>query len=152
MPVYANNSPPSSIEAGAVQNVWATGDGNLTSGTKTQRVALVQRPGGEPIKVAFRCAFSAAPGVIALQLQTSDTDVDTDYVNEGAAISTVNASNVAPRRIPQCRCKFARHLASTVTNTVTATAPPRGLLPPKPLIDAVFTIPIQFLRYNPRTN
>ena len=68
MPVYANNSPPSSIEAGAVQNVWATGDGNLTSGTKTQRVALAQRPGGEPIKVAFRCAFSAAPGVIALQL------------------------------------------------------------------------------------
>src|SRR5205809_3510161 len=91
MPVYANSLPPSSLDAGAVQNVWVTGDGNLTSGTKTQRVALVQRPGGEPIKVAFRCAFSGAPGVIALQLQTSDTDVDTDYVNEGAAISTVNA-------------------------------------------------------------
>src|SRR2546430_1216394 len=94
MPVYANSLPPSSLDAGAVQNVWVTGDGNLTSGTKTQRVALVQRPGGEPIKVAFRCAFSGAPGVIALQLQTSDTD----YVNEGAAISTVNASNVADRK------------------------------------------------------
>ncbi len=64
MPAYANTLPPSSIEAGAVQNVWATGDGNLTSGTKTQRVALVQRPGGEPIKVAFRCAFSGATNTV----------------------------------------------------------------------------------------
>ena len=100
---------------------WATGDGNLTSGTKTQRVALVQRPGGEPIKVAFRCAFSGAPGVIALQLQTSDTDIDTDYVNEGAAISTVNASNVARGEFPSVAARFARLLATTVTNVVTAT-------------------------------
>jgi hypothetical protein len=76
MPAYANTLPPSSVAAGDLQNVWATVDGNLTSGSKTQRVALVQRPGGEPIKVTFRCAFSGAPGVIALQLQTSDTDVD----------------------------------------------------------------------------
>ncbi len=121
MPAYANNLPPSSIEAGAAQSVWASGDGNLTSGTKTQRVALVQRPGGEPIKVAFRCAFSGAPGVIALQLQTSDTDVDTDYVNEGAAIATVNAGNVARGEFPSVAAKFARVLATTVTNTVTAT-------------------------------
>ena len=106
MPMYANSLPPSSLDAGAVQNVWVTGDGNLTSGTKTQRVALVQRPGGEPIKVAFRCAFSGAPGVIALQLQTSDTDIDTDYVNEGTAISTVNASNVARGEISQRRRKI----------------------------------------------
>jgi hypothetical protein len=117
--VYANSLPPSSLDAGAVQNVWANGDGNLTSGTKTQRVALVQRPGGEPIKVAFRCAFSAAPGVIALQLQTSDADAD--YVNEGAAISSVNASNVARGEFPTVAAKFARLLVTTVTNTVTAT-------------------------------
>jgi hypothetical protein len=117
--VYANSLPPSSLDAGAVQNVWANGDGNLTGGTKTQRVALVQRPGGEPIKVAFRCAFSAAPGVIALQLQTSDADAD--YVNEGAAISSVNASNVARGEFPTVAAKFARLLVTTVTNTVTAT-------------------------------
>src|SRR5207302_299003 len=121
MPTYANNLPPSSLAAGAVQNVWATGDGNLTSGTKTQRGALVQRPGGEPIKVAFRCAFSAALGVIARQLQTSDTDVDTDYVNEVGAISTVNASNVARGEFPSVAAKFGRLLATTVTNVVTAT-------------------------------
>src|SRR4029077_15758243 len=124
MPTYANTFPPSSTEAGAVQNVWATGDGNLTSGTKTQRVALVQRPGGEPIKVAFRCAFSGAPGVIALQLQTSDTDVDTDYVNEGAAISTVNACNLARGEFASVAAKFARLLATTVTNVVNATVGP----------------------------
>lgn len=113
--MYANSLPPSSLDAGAVQNVWANGDGNLTSGTKTQRVALVQRPGGEPIKVAFRCAFSAAPGVIALQLQTSDADAD--YVNEGAAISSVNASNVARGEFPTVAAKFARLLVTTVTNS-----------------------------------
>jgi hypothetical protein len=121
MPAYANTFPPLSLDAGAVQNVWATGDGNLTSGTKTQRAALVQRPGGEPIKVAFRCAFSGAPGVIALQLQTSDTDVDADYVNEGAAISTVNASNVARGEFSNVAARFTRLLATTVTNAVTAT-------------------------------
>ncbi len=30
MPAYANTFPPNSVDAGAVQNVWATGDGNLT--------------------------------------------------------------------------------------------------------------------------
>ena len=46
MPVYANSLPPSALDAGAVQNVWATGDGNLTSGTKTQRVAVVEQESG----------------------------------------------------------------------------------------------------------
>jgi hypothetical protein len=121
MPAYTNTFPPICIDAGSVQNVWATGDGNLVSGTKTQRVALAQRPGGEPIKVAFRCAFSAAPGVISLQLQTSDTDFDSDYVNESAAITAVNAGNVARGEFPSVAAKFARLLATTVTNAVTAT-------------------------------
>jgi len=46
MPVYANSLPPSALDAGAVQNVWATGDGNLTSGTKTQRVAVAEQESG----------------------------------------------------------------------------------------------------------
>ena len=58
MPVYANSLPPSALDAGAVQNVWATGDGNLTSGTKTQRVAVVEQESGwNPWAMRYEPAF-----------------------------------------------------------------------------------------------
>jgi hypothetical protein len=121
VPAYANTFPPISISPGDSAQVWITADGNLTSGTKTQRAALTTggaRPQG---RLAMRVSFSGAPGVISLQLQTSDTDVDTDYVNEGAAITTVNASNVARAEFTTIAARFARLLATTVTNAVTAT-------------------------------
>jgi len=101
--------------------VWTSADGNLTSGTKTQRIAITA---GGPIargRLSLRVSFSGAPGVISLQLQTSDTDVDTDFANEGAAIAAVNASNVARAEYANVSAKFARLLATTVTNAVTAT-------------------------------
>src|SRR5882724_11752746 len=121
VPAYANTFPPISTSPGDSAQVWIAADGNLISGTKTQRVAFTTggaRPQG---RLAIRVSFSGAPGVISLQLQTSDTDVDTDYVNEGAAIATVNAGNVARGEFPSVAAKFARVLATTVTNTVTAT-------------------------------
>jgi hypothetical protein len=101
--------------------VWVPGDGNLTSGAKTQRVAIAS---GSPIyrgRLSLRVSFGGAPGVISLQLQTSDTDVDTDYVSEGAAITGVNATNVARAEYANVAARFARLLATTVTNAVTAT-------------------------------
>ena len=61
MPVYANSLPPSSLDAGAVQNVWVTGDGNLTSGTKTQRVALVATFSACPLPPSPRSKRAAIP-------------------------------------------------------------------------------------------
>ena len=121
VPAYANTFPPISTSPGDSAQVWIAADGNLISGTKTQRVALTTggtRPQG---RLAMRVSFSGAPGVISLQLQTSDTDVDTDYVNEGAAITTVNATNVARAEYTNIVARFARLLATTVTNAVTAT-------------------------------
>ena len=94
MPTYANTFPPFCVAPGDQAQVWTSADGNLTSGTKTQRIAITA---GGPLargRLSLRVSFSGAPGVISLQLQTSDTDVDTDYNNEGAAIAAVNSTAV----------------------------------------------------------
>ncbi|HKW75647.1 MAG TPA: hypothetical protein VJN64_09000 [Terriglobales bacterium] len=120
MPAYNSATSPSSIDAGDVSNVWATADGNLTSGAKTQRVALVQRSDGGATKLAWRVAFSGAPGVISLQLQTSDFDNDVDYQSEGSAVTTVGNNNEVRAEFTLIAARFARLLATTVTNAVTA--------------------------------
>ncbi len=120
MPAYSNTFSPTAIDAGDMANVWATADGNLTSGTKTQRVALVQRADGGATKLAWRCAFSGAPGAISLQLEVSDFDVDGSYQSEGSAVTTVNANNEARGELTLIAARFARIRAGTVTNAVTA--------------------------------
>ena len=120
MPAYSNTFIPTAIDAGDVANVWATADGNLTSGTKTQRVALVQRADGGATKLSWRVAFSGNTGVISLQLQTSDFDNDGDYQSEGAAITTVGNNNEVRAEFTLIAARFARLLATTVTNAVTA--------------------------------
>lgn len=121
MPAYSNTFTPNSIDAGDVQSVWVTGDGNLTSGTKTQRVALVQRSDGGATKLTMQVIFSGAPGVISLQPQTSDTDNDADFQSEGSAITTVGNNNEVRVEFSAIAARFARLLATTVTNAVTAT-------------------------------
>ena len=121
MPAYANTFPPFAIAPGDQSQVWTAADGTLASGTKTQRIAITAGGPATRGRLSLRVSFSGAPGVISLQLQTSDTDVDTDYNNEGAAITAVNASNVARAEYANVAAKFARLLATTVTNAVTAT-------------------------------
>ena len=120
MPAYSTTQTPTAVDAGDVANVWSTSDGNLVSGTKTQRVALVQRSDGGATKLAWRVAFSGAPGVISLQLQTSDFDNDVDYQSEGSAVTTVGNNNEVRAEFTLIAARFARLLATTVTNAVTA--------------------------------
>ena len=123
MPAYSNTASPNSIDRGDLQSVWVTADGNLASGTKTQRVALCQRPDGGATKLTMQVIFSGAPGVISLQPQTSDTDNDADYQSEGAAITSLSPGSTTQVRVefPTIAARFARLLATTVTNAVTAT-------------------------------
>jgi len=122
MPAYSNTFSPNSIDAGDSVTVWATADGNLISGTKTQRVALVQRADGGATKLSFRVLFSGAPGAISLQLQTADFDTDADYSSEGSPVTTLNqGGNEARGEVTLVSARFARILAGTVTNAVTAT-------------------------------
>jgi hypothetical protein len=120
MPAYSTTSP-NSIARGDTANVWSTADGTLASGTKSQRVALAPNPVGQATKLSVRVAFSAAPGVISLQLQTADFDTDADFSSEGSTISTLNAGgNEARAEFPNVAAKFARLLCTTVTNTTNA--------------------------------
>ena len=66
--------------------------------------------------------WSAAPGAISVQFQTADTDIDAAYIQEGAAITNVNAANVTRAEFPDVVAKFARILIATLPNNVTATA------------------------------
>src|SRR5258708_5592074 len=120
MPAYSNTQTPNSISRGDLQSVWVTGDGNLVSGTKTQRVALAELPNGAAKKLSISVLFSGAPGVISLQPQTSDTDVDGDFQSEGAAIAAVGNNNEVRAEFPAITARFCRLLATTVTNAVTA--------------------------------
>jgi hypothetical protein len=81
----------------------------------------MQRSDGGATKLNFRVAFGGAPGAISLQLQTSDFDSDSDYSNEGAAVTVLNTgTNTARGEFPTISARFARLLAATVTNAVTA--------------------------------
>ncbi len=122
MPAYSNTLPPSSIGRGDTQNVWATTDGNLNSGTKTQRVALQQTPAGGAQRLTFRVAFGGAPGVISLQPQVSDFDNDIDYQSEGPALTVVGLNNEVRAEFPSVAAKFARLLATTITTSVDISA------------------------------
>ena len=120
MPAYSNTFSPTAIDAGDTANVWATADGNLTSGTKTQRVALTQRSDGGATKLAWRVVFGGNPGAISLQLQTSDFDNDADYQSEGAAVTTLGNNNEVRAEFTLIAARFARLLAGTVTTPQTA--------------------------------
>jgi hypothetical protein len=159
VPAYANTFPPISISPGDSSQVWVTADGNLVSGTKTRRVALTTggvRPQG---RLAMRVSFSVAPGVISLQLQTSDTDVDTDASQNSPPPRATSPTNAPrPSRSPASATMLCASLAAAAPGAASA-APPSGFSsvlppepsPPRPPIDTVFTISAQFLRYNPRT-
>lgn len=121
MPTYQNVTPPLALSPGDSAQVWIPADGNLTSGTKTTRVALQQRPGGDPQKVSVTVNFGGAPGAITANLQTADDDVDAEYFNEGTAFPAVNAGNVTRLEVPLVAAKFARILFTTVTTPQAAT-------------------------------
>jgi len=90
MPSYGNVLPPVRWDLGQ-----RSGDcfdrGDISC-------ALQERAGGvgagvqqREVRAAVEIVWSGAPGAISVQLQTADTDIDAAYVQEGAAITTVNA-------------------------------------------------------------
>ena len=103
MPSYGNVFPPVSVGFGESAAVIASTDVIFPAPFKSAQVAL-------------------APGVISVQLQTADTDIDAAYANEGAAFSNLTAGNVTRAEFPDVVAKFARILIATLPNNVTATA------------------------------
>jgi len=94
MPSYGN------VLAAGVCGIWRQRVGDCFYGCdfpapfKSAQVALAPAFSSGKVRAAVEIVWSAAPGVISVQLQTADTDIDAAYVQEGAAISIVNTANV----------------------------------------------------------
>jgi hypothetical protein len=131
MPVYGTQSIPACPYPGdstVVVNNELTGAGAMVTGAKSERVALFNSQHGNPQYFSVEVAFSGAPGAFSIQVQTSDTDVDGDYVSEGfgganpGLINAVNAGNAARVEL-LAKAKFARLLIQTQpANAVNCTA------------------------------
>lgn len=122
MPSYANTQPPLSIGFGESAAVIASTDTLFPAPFKSAQVALAPNFSSGKIRCAVEIIWNAAPGAISVQLQTADTDADANYVQEGAAITTVSASNVTRAEFPDVVARFARIYIATLPNNVTATA------------------------------
>ena len=122
MPVYANIVPPVSISQGDMAVVINNENPQPALPYKSAQVALV---GGLRInaqRLSAEVTFAAAPGAFSFQVQTADTDVDAAYSNEGAAVSTATAGNVARAEFNNIVARFARVLFTSLTNNVAVTA------------------------------
>jgi hypothetical protein len=122
MPSYGNLVPPVSVGFGDSAAVIASTDTIFPAPFKSSQVALAPAFSSGKVRAAVEIAWSAAPGVISVQLQTADTDIDAAYIQEGAAITNVNVGNVTRAEFPDVVAKFARILIATLPNNVTATA------------------------------
>ena len=122
MPSYGNVLPPVSVGFGESAAVIASTDVIFPAPFKSAQVALAPAFSSGKVRAAVEIVWSAAPGVISVQLQTADTDIDAAYIQEGAAITNVNAGNVTRAEFPDVVAKFARLLIATLPNNVTATA------------------------------
>jgi hypothetical protein len=122
MPSYGNVLPPVSVGFGDSTAVIASTDVIFPAPFKSAQVALAPAFSSGKVRAAVEIVWSGAPGAISVQLQTADTDIDAAYIQEGAAITNVNSTNVTRAEFPDVVAKFARVLIATLPNNVTATA------------------------------
>jgi hypothetical protein len=122
MPSYGNLVPPVSVGFGDSAAVIASTDVVFPAPFKSAQVALAPAFSSGKVRAAVEIVWSGAPGVISVQLQTADTDIDAAYIQEGAAITNVNSGNVTRAEFPDVVAKFARILIAALPNNVTATA------------------------------
>ena len=122
MPGYANVFPPLSTGFEESATVIAATDTIFPAPFKSAQVALAPNFSSGKMRCAVEIIWSGAPGVISVQLQTADSDIDAAYIQEGAAISNVDAGYVTRAEFPDVVAKFARILIATLPNNVTATA------------------------------
>ncbi len=122
MPSYSNLVQPVSVGFGDSAPVIAATDTVFPAPFKSAQVALAPAFSSGKIRAAVEIVWSGAPGSISVQLQTADTDIDAAYIQEGAAITNVNAGNVTRAEFPDVVAKLARIYIATLPNNVTATA------------------------------
>ena len=121
MASYSNVVPQISVGFGESAGVIVATDTIFPAPFKSAAVALAPNFSSGKVRCAVEIIWSGAPGIISVQLQTADTDVDAAYIQEGSAIANVNAGNVTRAEFPDVVARFARIYIATLPNSVTAT-------------------------------
>jgi hypothetical protein len=125
MPTYSNAVPPPSVGFGESATVIVSTDVIYPAPFKSAQVALAPNFSSGKVRCAAEIIFSGNPGSFTANLQTADTDADSDYVSiaAGAISSTqMNGTYVARLEIADVVAHFARLYIATLPNNVSASA------------------------------
>jgi hypothetical protein len=97
--------------------LWPPAPEAVAAGDASQAVAF-KRDEVHPNAVALEIAFSANPGVFQLDIQTSDTDANADFVTKGSFSAGLNASFVGRMEILDVAARFLRVKVVSLANAV----------------------------------
>ncbi len=93
--------------------------GTASIAVQLERISRTSYPFG----ASFQIRFSGDPGVFEVDIQTSDTDIDTDYctINTLNSAGNLNANFVGRVELPNFWAKYVRVYIRTLTNAVNTT-------------------------------
>jgi hypothetical protein len=117
MPIYENVALPYSIAPGeSATPIVSTDNVQGALPFKSERVALLRGNNTTPQHLSAELQFSGTPGAYSWQVETADTDIDSNYSIEGTVTTSV------PRiELSNLAANFARIRVVTLTNAVTVT-------------------------------
>ncbi len=118
MPEYGTNTAPILTWSQPTQ-VWSAETPTL--GELSQQVCLPPANEYLPKCLSVEIAFSAAPGTFEVDVMTTDTDNEAYYTKK-AAITEVNAGNVARVELTGIVAKFVALQLVALENAVEVTA------------------------------
>ena len=120
MPPYAGAGSAKLLNTNSQTFLWNAE--RVPTSTASLAVQLErQKSAFYPNGVSIEIAFSGNPGAFEVDIQTSDTDQDANYVTVNAVTANLNASNVARVERPDIYAKFIRAYLKTLTNNVNIT-------------------------------
>lgn len=122
MPAYSSALPPLAVGFGESAIVINGENIQPSLPFKSAQAALAPTFTTGVQRISVEVAFAANPGAISWQLQSSDTDADANYVNEGSAVTTLNATFVSRLELSGVVARFARILVTAMANNVAVTA------------------------------
>jgi len=119
MPGYQTTGSITALYQGDSIMFW-NGE-NPAVGSSSLQAALGPAIGTTGQSGSVQIVFAGAPGAFEIDVQTSDTDVASDYVSK-TQITTVDSNNVARAEISPLVAKFWRLSLVSLTNAVAITA------------------------------
>lgn len=120
MPNFGSFTVPPALYQGDSYFAWNNETPGVGAASQEAAIAVVAN-GAIANSLSVEIVFGAAPGVFEVDLETSDTDVDSDFVKL-ASIAAVTANNVARLEQTPAAANFARLHIISLANAVSVTA------------------------------